>query len=233
MSFEFKDGTVIKVDSSYYSETNVSSDIGLITNRTAISSSSTEVCKTDVWIKIGEKDVCISLNTPFKALPQHKVTISYCNKTGKPIQLFNRDTGTTAWCSTEAQRAYGAVYGASVFEEKAVNILKETLKVALITFMPFIFLFSHFPLTIFFWVFFSILYFGYESSQRYTNGLKQAALLYAPLLIGMFLFDSQEWYVFTSLLVLIVAKSFEKQKLKVKESNTEKYELAKKTMLVN
>lgn len=226
MKFRFENGKIIKTETFYYSRTHVSGGPGILSNRTEISSSSSDACKVDVWIKGANKEFCITLEQPFKALPDHEVTISY-SESGVPIQLINNSTGHAIWFSGRARRQYGPSAGSSIFETKAALLLGKTL-------IESFFIFAPFPIAYYFesqWLFLlfvgALIYFGRKAAPNFNGGWKQSCFFYGLILLLLPFFASIEYYIATSTVILFVAKSTENIKFEPKEPDCIGYEAAK------
>ncbi|MCZ4337695.1 hypothetical protein [Shewanella colwelliana] len=229
MKFRFENGKIIKTESHYYSRTHVSGGPGFLTNQTEISSSSTDACKVDVWIQGVDRQFCITLEQPFKALPDHDVTISY-SESGAPIQLINNSTGQAIWFSYKGRRAFGPSSGSTIFETEAAFVVGKTLKESLFLFTPLLIaLYFKSPWLLLCFVG-ALIYFGRKATPNFKGGGKQSCFFYGLILFIMPLFGRDihiAYYVVSSIGILFVAKWSEKSKFEPKEHGSIGYEAAK------
>ncbi|HDS1213511.1 hypothetical protein [Shewanella algae] len=229
MNFRFENGKVIKVETFYYSETHVHGGPGILSNRTEVSSSSSDACKVDVWIRVNDKDICITLNQPFKALENHDVTIAYTDK-GWKVQLINNTTGQAIWLSTAARRMYCLTDGGTYLNSRSTWNLGRALIEVLIILVPFFILIHYKTLLCLVWLLGSLVYFGWKSAPNYKGGWKQSSLFYAPLLFALpvlsFIKDAYI-YVAAAFSLIYAAKHFENLKYEPKETPAVAYQAAK------
>ncbi|MFV7771645.1 hypothetical protein [Shewanella marisflavi] len=228
MKFKFENGKIIKIDTHYYSRTHVSGGPGLL-SQTEISSSSEDACKVDVWIKGEDREFCIPLEQPFKALPGHDVTISY-TESGSPIQLINNSTGQAIWFSYKGRRAFGPSGGSTIFETEAAFVLGKTLKESLFLFAPFPFSYFFQSPWLLLWYVIALIYFGRKATPNFKGGWKQSCCFYGLILLILPFFGAYSGvacYIATSMVILFAAKWSENRKFEPKEHGSIGYEAAK------
>ncbi|MFB2647854.1 hypothetical protein [Shewanella mangrovisoli] len=234
MKFKFLNGKVSKIDTYYYSETHVKGGPGLLTNRTEVSSYTTDACKVDLWIEAEGKEQCITLSQPFKALVGHDITLSY-DESGAPIELINNNTGSAIWFSAKARRTYRTTTETTVFETKAAWLSGKALVEMIYIYLPLLLMpVSGSPLPML-WTLGALVYFGRKATPNLNGGWKLASVIYSlPVLIlplfgrakedSLYLFAL---YFFISFFIIFIGKSQEKIEFKVKEHTSVGYNLAK------
>ncbi len=242
MKFKFENGKIIKIDTHYYSRTHVSGGPGLL-SQTEISSSSEDACKVDVWIKGEDREFCIPLEQPFKALPGHDVTISY-TESGTPIQLINNSTGQAIWFSYKARRAYKTATEPSIFETKSAFICGIAIVELIFIYLPLLLVPVSGSLIPVLWTLGALVYFGRKAAKNLNGGWKHAAVIYSlPVLIlplfasmkgrGIVFFGGEmpglslAAYFFLAFIIILVGKTHEKINFEPKEHGSIGYEAAK------
>lgn len=198
MSISFVSGSVIKVIENYFSETDVYSSPSLFSGGSYISTSSVDICKTDVWIRCNGKDVCISIDMPFKALAGHVVTVSYDDHNQKkPIQLINDSTEFSVWCSKEMKYKHdrpSTSYARDYLDNKNSRVLKKAnedflpISLSLIFFLVMSFL-NYVWITGGIAVIFLISTIGYQwykSATNYKQNPLYSSVFFLPLFVMAF-----------------------------------------------